>query len=55
MTIYLCPVCRSCVKPTLRQNIPAHMDRLRFGVCPAGGEPIRIALEVSPEFTGVAG
>lgn len=53
MLIHLCPVCRTPVKPTVRANIPAHMDTLKFGVCPAGGEPFRITLAVSPEFTGV--
>ena len=46
----LCPICRQAVKPTLRKNIPAHLDSIREDTCPATGEPFRITLTVMPEF-----
>ena len=46
----LCPVCCQAVKPTLRQNIPAHLDSIREDTCPGTGEPFRIAVTVTPEF-----
>ena len=48
--VYFCPVCRQAVKPTLRQNIPAHLDSIRTDTCPGTGEPFRIAVTVMPEF-----
>lgn len=54
VVVYLCPVCRRAIKPTMRQNIPAHVDALRLDTCPATGEPFRIALDVSPEYQGVS-
>ena len=52
--IYLCPVCRQAVKPTMRGNIGCHLDSIRQDSCPGGGEPIRIAVIVTPEFQMVA-
>ena len=46
----LCPVCCQSVKPTLRHNIPAHLDSIRTDTCPGTGEPFRIAVTVTPEF-----
>ena len=46
----LCPICRQAVKPTLRKNIPAHLDSIREDTCPGTGEPFRITLTVMPEF-----
>ena len=49
----LCPVCRQAVKPTLRQNIPAHLDSIREDTCPGTGEPFRIAVTVTLGNLGV--
>jgi hypothetical protein len=48
--VNLCPVCCQAVKPTLRHNIPAHLDSIRTDTCPGTGEPFRIAVTVTPEF-----
>lgn len=48
--MFLCPVCRRDVKPTIHANIPHHFDSIRADVCPASGEPYRITLEKRPEF-----
>ena len=52
--VYLCPVCRQPVKATKRGNIPAHLDSIREDTCPAGGEPFRISVVITPEFGMVA-
>jgi len=52
--VYLCPVCRRAIRPTMRGNIPGHVDALRLDTCPASGEPFRIALDVTPEYQGVS-
>lgn len=51
---FLCPVCWSEARPTIRANIASHFDSIRRDVCPGGGEPFRIALLKRPEYEAVA-
>lgn len=47
---FLCPVCHQPVKPTRKQNIPAHLDSIREDTCPGTGHPFGITIAVSPEY-----
>lgn len=56
MVTHLCPVCHREAKPSVHKNIPRHFDSRRIDICPGGGEPfyITVEIDITPELMAVA-